>query len=77
MIVIAPFTRPEAPRPAIALPIINIGDVLAAAETNEPNSNTIKKTTNVYWRTVSVLLIFPSIHQPSMRRACRSFRSKE
>lgn len=42
-----PFTRPAPPKPATALPAINIGAVWARAHINEPTSNNARN-----WRYV-------------------------
>ena len=44
MIVKPPFTTPDPPMPATALPTINILDEVATALRREPNSNSPKKT---------------------------------
>jgi hypothetical protein len=46
MIVNAPFKRPEAPRPAIPLPTINIVDEVAAPQSTDPSSKTAKNVRN-------------------------------
>lgn len=39
-----PFISPEAPKPAMARPTMNMGDDCAAPQSAEPSSKVVKKT---------------------------------
>lgn len=49
MIVIAPFIIPDAPDPAMARPIMNIGELMETAHTKEPSSKIARNERNVYY----------------------------
>jgi len=43
-----PFIRPAAPKPATALPLINIVEVIAVPHIKDPSSKTARKVMKVY-----------------------------
>jgi len=51
--VIPPFTKPDAPNPAIARPPISIDDEMATPHIRDPSSKTKAKTRNVYYQDIS------------------------
>lgn len=55
-IVYAPFSNPELPSPATALPMISMFDDVAAPHNKDPNSKTAKKLRNAHFN--ESLLVF-------------------
>ena len=55
MMVIAPFNKPDDPRPATARPTMSIFDEVATAQSREPSSKTNRKIKNThYYKTAAV-----------------------
>ena len=54
MMVMAPFIKPDAPRPAIARPPISIGEDLASPHTNEPSSKVKKNIKYVHYVAINI-----------------------
>lgn len=54
-IVKLPFISPEEPRPAMALPMMNMADDWAAPQTADPTSNTKKKIKKDHYTKVKML----------------------
>ena len=54
MVVRQPVNRPEEPRPAMARPMMNMGDDCAAPHMAEPSSKTKKKARKVHWGRITL-----------------------
>jgi hypothetical protein len=57
-IVKAPFTMPEPPMPATALPTMNIFEDVATPQMREPNSKSAKKNIKVIAKNVSYIYLY-------------------